>query len=53
MTKIRNISDHPVIINYATLAPGGEMPVIDEDLLESVDVNTLLDRGEIEVIKET
>jgi hypothetical protein len=29
------------------------MPVIDEDLLNSVDVKTLLETGQIEVIDDT
>jgi hypothetical protein len=50
MTKIRNITDHPVIIRSMTLPPGDEMPVIDEGLLESAEVKTLIDAGDIEII---
>jgi hypothetical protein len=53
LKKIRNISDHPVIIRYSTLSPGEEMPAIDEGLLDSDDVKTLLETGEIEVIDGT
>jgi hypothetical protein len=50
MIKIRNVRDRPVIINYMTLSPGEEMPVIDENLLDSADVKALLAKGDIEVI---
>jgi hypothetical protein len=52
LIKIHNISDQPVIIKYMTLGSGQEMPVLDESLLESVDVQTLLAAGEIEVIRD-
>jgi len=52
LKKISNTSDYPVIINYTTLSPGEKMPVIDEDLLSSEDVKTLLARGDIEVVTE-
>jgi hypothetical protein len=53
LKRIRNISNDPVIIRYSTLSPQEEMPVIDEDLLNSVDVKTLLETGQIEVIDDT
>jgi hypothetical protein len=53
LKKIRNSSSHPVIIRYSTLSPGEEMPVLDEDLFDSVEVKTLIERGEIEVINAT
>lgn len=50
MNKIRNISDRIIIINQMTLSPKAEMPVINEDLLESAEVKALLANKDIEVI---
>ena len=52
MTKIRNISDHVIIIHYTTLGSGEAMPVLDEGLLESEDVQALIAAGDIEVIRD-
>lgn len=50
LRKIRNVSDRPVIIQSMTLSPAEEMPVLDEGILESAEVETLLAAGEIEII---
>jgi hypothetical protein len=33
-----------------TLSPGEEMPVIDETLLKSAEVMTLIEAGDIEIV---
>jgi hypothetical protein len=50
LNKIRNVSDRVIIINHMTLGRGEEMPVINEDLLESTEVKALLAKRDIEVI---
>jgi hypothetical protein len=50
MPKIRNTTDRAVVIRSMTLGPGEEMPVLDEGLLESPEVATLINAGEIEVV---
>jgi hypothetical protein len=51
LNKIRNVSDRIIIINQMTLGRGAEMPVINEELLESAEVKALLASGDIEVIR--
>jgi len=52
LNKIRNVSNRLIIIDKITLPPGGETPLINEDLLESAEVKALLANRDIEVIHQ-